>query len=74
MLLKNPSYSKGSAFPENERREFGLRGLLPSRVQTLEQQVERAYDQYKERSTDVGKNTFMTSLKVQNEVLYYKVC
>lgn len=73
MLLKNASYSKGSAFPEGERREFGLRGLLPSRVQTLEQQVERAYDQYQERSTDIGKNTFMTSLKVQNEVLYYKL-
>ena len=37
----------------------------------VEQQLDRAYRQYKERSTDVGKNTFMASLKDQNEVLYF---
>jgi malate dehydrogenase (oxaloacetate-decarboxylating) len=36
-------------------------------------QVQRAYEQYSQKTTDIGKNTFMTSLKSQNEVLYYKV-
>lgn len=70
-VLENPRFNKGSVFPDDERREFGLRGLLPRRVQTVEQQLDRAYRQYKERSTDVGKNTFMASLKDQNEVLYF---
>jgi malate dehydrogenase (oxaloacetate-decarboxylating) len=72
-LLSDGQLSKGSAFPSHERREFGLQGLLPSRVQSLEAQVSRAYDQYHEKTTDIGKNTFMTSLKAQNETLYYKV-
>lgn len=72
-LLANGTLSKGSAFPTSERREFGLQGLLPSRVQTLDMQVQRAYEQYSQKTTDIGKNTFMTSLKAQNETLYYKV-
>jgi hypothetical protein len=47
--------------------------LLPPNVQTLEEQVRRAYDQYKSRPDDLAKNTFMTSMKYQNEVLYYRV-
>ncbi|EMC99463.1 hypothetical protein BAUCODRAFT_63154 [Baudoinia panamericana UAMH 10762] len=70
-LLQTPYLNKGSAFPESERKEFNLTGLLPSRVNTLEEQCERAYDQYQARSTAIGKNTFMTSMKEQNEVLYY---
>lgn len=42
-------------------------------MQTLDQQVGRAYEQYQDRSTAIGKNTFMASLKEQNEVLYYKL-
>ncbi|CAI6332871.1 unnamed protein product [Periconia digitata] len=72
-LLSNGTLSKGSAFTADERREFGLQGLLPSRVQTLDMQVDRAYEQYQQQATDISKNTFMTSLKAQNETLYYKV-
>lgn len=70
-LLSSSTLSKGSAFPATERREFGLQGLLPSRVQTLDMQVSRAYEQFCDKQTNIGKNTFMTSLKAQNETLYY---
>lgn len=72
-LLNDPSFNKGSAFNEQERKEFALNGLLPSRVHSLDEQVERAYDQFQDRSTAIGKNTFMTSMKEQNEVLYFKL-
>ncbi|KAF5606983.1 malate dehydrogenase (oxaloacetate-decarboxylating) [Fusarium subglutinans] len=72
-LLNTPYLNKGSAFPPDERREFNLTGLLPQGVQTLEQQCKRAYEQYSSRSDDLAKNTFLTSLKDQNEVLYYKL-
>lgn len=65
--------NKGTGFTAAERKEFKLHGLLPSNVQTLEEQVERAYEQYTSRSSDILKNSFMTSLKEQNEVLYYKL-
>jgi malate dehydrogenase (oxaloacetate-decarboxylating) len=72
-LLNTPYLNKGSAFPPEERRQFKLTGLLPQCVQTLEQQANRAYQQYSSRPDDLSKNTFLTSLKDQNEVLYYKV-
>lgn len=72
-LLSTPYLNKGSAFPDDERSRFSLGGLLPAGVQTLEQQVKRAYQQYSSRQDDLAKNTFLTSLKDQNEVLYYKV-
>jgi malate dehydrogenase (oxaloacetate-decarboxylating) len=71
-LLNTPYLNKGSAFPPDERRAFNLTGLLPQGVQTLEQQCKRAYEQYSSRPDDLAKNTFLTSLKDQNEVLYYK--
>ncbi|KAJ4263635.1 NAD-dependent malic enzyme, mitochondrial [Fusarium torreyae] len=72
-LLNTPYLNKGSAFPPDERRSFNLTGLLPQGVQTLDQQCKRAYEQYSSRSDDLAKNTFLTSLKDQNEVLYYKL-
>lgn len=72
-LLRSPYHNKGSAFPPEEREAFKLYGLLPPNVQTLEEQVERAYQQYSSRTDALAKNTFMTSMKDQNEVLYYKV-
>src|SRR4051812_19322803 len=44
VLLNHPYFNKGSAFTKEERREFALHGLLPQHIQTLEQQVQRAYE------------------------------
>lgn len=73
-LLHTPYLNRGSAFTQEEREQFGLKGLLPSHVQSLSDQVKRAYAQYSSRANDLAKNTFMTSMKEQNEVLYYRVC
>ncbi|OKL60622.1 hypothetical protein UA08_04082 [Talaromyces atroroseus] len=72
-LMHIAYYNKGSAFPEDERKAFKLEGLLPPGIQSLEEQVERAYQQYASRPDDLAKNTFMASMKAQNEVLYYKL-
>ncbi|KAK0631495.1 hypothetical protein B0T14DRAFT_501807 [Immersiella caudata] len=73
VLMNHPYFNKGSAFTKQERRDFELSGLLPPGVQTLEQQVQRAYEQYSSRPDDLAKNTFLTSMKEQNEVLYFKL-
>jgi hypothetical protein len=72
-LLNTPYFNKGAGFPPEERKQFKLTGLLPQHVSTLEQQVKRAYQQYSSRSDDLDKNTFMTSLGEQNQVLYFRV-
>ncbi|CAN8101692.1 unnamed protein product [Discula destructiva] len=73
VLLNHPYFNKGSAFPSSERRDFKLTGLLPQSIQTLEQQAKRAYQQFSCAPDDLAKNAFMTSMKEQNEVLYFKL-
>ncbi|KAJ6442775.1 LOW QUALITY PROTEIN: NAD-dependent malic enzyme, mitochondrial [Purpureocillium lavendulum] len=72
-VLNDPFFNKGTAFTLEERRAFGLHGLLPDNVQSLETQARRARDQYASRPDDLAKNTFLTSMKEQNAVLYYKL-
>jgi len=70
-LLNNASLNKGSAFTAAERRRFGLETLLPGEVNTLEEQVDRAYGQYKMLPSKLLKNSFCQSMRDQNQVLYY---
>lgn len=72
-LLNSPLFNKGTAFTEEERAAFGLTGLLPPVVNTLKEQVDRAYKQLHFLKTPLAKNDFCTSMRLQNKVLYYKL-
>ena len=70
-LLNSPLFNKGSGFTQEEREAFDLEALLPPQVNTLDEQVERAYKQVSHLKTPLAKNDFMTSMRVQNKVLYF---
>ncbi|KAF9528545.1 hypothetical protein CPB83DRAFT_929922 [Crepidotus variabilis] len=72
-LLTSPRLNKGTAFSIAERKEFGLDGRLPYRVNSLDEQCERAYEQLQSRQTPISKNVFLASLKAQNWTLYYSL-
>jgi len=72
-LLDNPLLNKGSAFPEGERREFGLLGLLPTHSSTIEEQLSRTYGNYLRKQTDLGRYVFLTALQDRNETLFYRL-
>ena len=72
-LLKSPLLNKGTAFTEDERDAFGLFGLLPARVSTIEDQVDRFRDQYSQKTTDLGRNIELNALLDANETLFYRV-
>ncbi|CDO94906.1 unnamed protein product [Kluyveromyces dobzhanskii CBS 2104] len=72
-LLNSPLFNKGSAFTSEERKAFGLVGLLPPQVNSLDEQVERAYRQLRYLKTPLAKNDFMTSMRMQNKVLFFEM-
>lgn len=72
-LLSTPQLNKGCAFTRDERERFGLMGLLPYQIETLEQQIARMYVQYQEHHTNLGKNIYLNVLHDYNETLFYKL-
>ncbi|MEW2302827.1 NAD-dependent malic enzyme [Streptomyces sp. NPDC006655] len=72
-VLSQPRLNRGTAFTPEERRKLGLVGLVPPAVLTLEQQAERAYQQYAAQPTDLAKNVNLTALHDRNQVLFYRL-
>jgi malate dehydrogenase (oxaloacetate-decarboxylating) len=72
-LLDDPLLNKGSAFTEEERREFGLSGLLPQHASTIEEQLARTYENYRRKETDLERYIFLISLQDRNETLFYRL-
>ncbi len=72
-LLDSPLLNKGTAFSDTERSEFGLDGLLPSQVETLDEQVVRAYEAYTRKDDDLERHIYLRALQDTNEVLFYRL-
>ncbi|MDJ0840918.1 MAG: NAD-dependent malic enzyme [Acidobacteriota bacterium] len=72
-LLHSPIYNKGTGFTEEERRIFGLEGLLPKMISTLEEQVERVYGNIVRYEDPLQQYMGLCALLDRNETLYYKV-
>lgn len=72
-LLSDPIRNAGTAFTEEERSQFGLEGLLPPMVETLDQQVARAYEAYQRKCDDLERHIYLRALQDTNEVLFYRL-
>jgi malate dehydrogenase (oxaloacetate-decarboxylating) len=72
-LLETPLLNKGSAFTADERLMFNLAGLLPPRYETIEEQVSRAYMQYKSFDTAINKHIYLRAIQDNNETLFYRL-
>ena len=72
-LLDRPGLNKGTAFTEEERSRFGLHGLLPPQVETLDEQVVRAYEAYQRKDDDLERHIYLRAVQDTNEVLFYKL-
>ncbi len=72
-LLALPQLNKGTAFTQTEREEFGLLGKLPHRIETLEEQVARAYLQLSQYATPLQKNIYLNNLHDKNHILFFEL-
>jgi malate dehydrogenase (oxaloacetate-decarboxylating) len=72
-LLNSPVRNKGTAFTDTERHELGLDGLLPPQIESLDEQVSRAYEAYKRKDDDLERHIYLRALQDTNEVLFYRL-
>jgi malate dehydrogenase (oxaloacetate-decarboxylating) len=72
-LLETPLLNKGSAFSGRERLNFNLIGLLPPRYENIEEQVKRAYMQYKSFDEPINKHIYLRAVQDNNETLFYRL-
>ncbi|MDL4846268.1 malolactic enzyme [Weizmannia coagulans] len=70
-ILNNPFINKNTGFTEEERKAYHLEGLLPPKVQTIEEQAVQAYHQYQSKPTDLEKRIFLMTLYNTNRTLFY---
>ncbi len=71
-LLRNPHFNRGSAFTLEERDDHGLHGLLPARVFTIEEQIQRMLLNVRRTATPLGKYITLARLLERNETLFYR--
>lgn len=72
-LLLDPLTNKGTAFTLTERETLGLLGLLPPAICTIEQQLQRTYENYRSQPDDLAKYVYLAALHDRNEVLFFRM-
>ncbi len=71
-VLIDATLNKGTAFTSQEREELGLHGLLPPAACTIEQQLERVYENFSSKTSEIEKYIFLTALHDRNETLFFR--
>jgi malate dehydrogenase (oxaloacetate-decarboxylating)(NADP+) len=72
-LIHDPTLNKGTAFTKEEQRALGLRGLVPPRVCTQDEQVLRVMENYRHKPNELERYIYMIALQDRNETLFYRV-
>ena len=70
-ILNNPFLNKGTAFTKKEREEYGLLGLLPPYIQTIDEQAKQAYGQFLKKDKLIEKRHFLMEIFNTNRTLFY---
>jgi len=72
-LLHDPRRNKGTAFTLEQRRKYGLEGLLPPAVTNIDLQIARRHSEIANLDDDLQKYLVLSDLQARNETLFYAV-
>lgn len=72
LILNTPLLNKGTAFTQEERDKFGLHGFLPPHIETVEDQIRRAYENFEKQKLPLEKYIFLMNMLNHNELLFYQ--
>ena len=70
-VLRDPFLNKGTAFTNEERKEYGLVGMLPIGVQSIEEQAKQTYEHYQSKPNNFEKRKFLMEIFNTNRTLFY---
>lgn len=70
-ILNNPYINKGTAFTDEERKKLGLIGALPAKVQTLQEQADETYAQFKTKPEGLPQRQFLMEIFNTNRTLFF---
>ncbi len=71
-LLLHSATNKSTAFTLEERERYGLRGLLPAHVSTMEDQVARVLESIRRKGFDIERYIALRAVQDRNERLFYR--
>lgn len=71
-LIYNPRRNKGTAFSKAERKKYGLDGILPDEVESMETQILRVQGQVDNLNKPINKYIYLSGLLDTNETLFFK--
>jgi len=71
-LRQDAILNKGTAFPAEERRRFGLCGIVPPCSTTMEEQLARVEENYSRRASDIDRYLYLVALQDRNETLFHR--
>lgn len=72
-MLNSASLNKGTAFTEEERKQYKLHGLLPPKIVSPEIQLQRTLKNMRRKQDDIERYVFLTALQARNERLFYRL-
>ena len=71
--LRDSRITKGTAYTRDERVRLGLDGLLPPRVESLDEQVTRVVENMRRKISPLERYRYLSNLQDENETLFYRV-
>jgi hypothetical protein len=66
-------YKKGTTAPQSMRNALHISGLLPSAVESADQQKKRALAQLRSKETNLEKYIFLAWLRNTDVRLFYRI-
>jgi len=72
-VLHDRLANRGTAFDADQRDRLGLRGFLPSRVESIEEQAARVLENLRFKSTPIEQYAYLAAVQDDNETLFFRV-
>ncbi len=71
--LRDPLNNRGTAFTDAQRERLGLTGLLPPRVEAINDQAERVLENVRAKGSPIERYMYLSALQNENEALFFRV-